>query len=444
MIRRCRRTPSNGATDSADCSTSISRSRDVWRFWHPQVQHVVMTPLRVRVRNDPSVMTPSAARSSPAWPLPRGLIIVLGLGAAVVVVAGLQAFAEVLGPVFLALMLTVAVHPLIDLLRRAGFPSWLAVTVTVVAVVGMLLGLAIALVLSVGQLATLLPQYQSQFSALVDEVTADLARLGVGPDQLQAALTHLDFGAVTRWITSLLVSLAGVLSNLLFILALLLFMGVDAAQFPARLRAVARQRPEVVSAFRSFAGGTRSYLLVSTVFGAIVAVVDGGLLWALAIPLPLLWGLLAFITNYIPNIGFIIGLVPPALLALLGGGPRLMVIVIVAYSIINFVIQSVIQPKYVGDAVDLSLTLTFLSLVFWTWVIGPLGAILAIPLTLLVKALLVDIDPNTRWLTALITSGPAPAEDGDHEVGGPVDAVVVPEPGSSSGRRDGAPGPAAD
>lgn len=81
------------------------------------------------------------------------------------------------------------------------------------------------------------------------------------------------------------------------------------------------------------------------------------------------------------------------------------VAVIVAYIVVNFVIQSVIQPQVVGDAVGLATTLTFLSLVFWTWLIGPLGAVLAVPLTLLVKALLVDIDPSTRWLAVLISSG---------------------------------------
>ena len=116
----------------------------------------------------------------------------------------------------------------------------------------------------------------------------------------------------------------------------------------------------------------------------------------------MLWGLLAFVTNYIPNVGFLIGLVPPALLALLEGGPELMISVIVAYSVINFVIQSVIQPKVVGDKVGLSTTLTFLSLVFWAWVLGPLGALLAVPLSLCAKALLIDVDPSTRWLNPLI------------------------------------------
>ena len=160
-----------------------------------------------------------------------------------------------------------------------------------------------------------------------------------------------------------------------------------------------QQRADVVGALDTFIHGTRSYLLVSTLFGLIVAAVDTGFLWLVGVPLPLLWGLLAFITNYIPNVGFIIGLIT-ALLALLEGELRLMAIVIVAYSVINFVIQWIIQPKFVADAVNLSLTLTFLSLVFWAFVVGPLGAVLAIPLTLLAKAL---------FLASTRTPGGSPA-----------------------------------
>ena len=106
------------------------------------------------------------------------------------------------------------------------------------------------------------------------------------------------------------------------------------------------------------------------------------------------------------NIGFVIGLIPPALLAFFEGGWKLSVYVIVTYLVINIVIQSVIQPKFVGDAVGLSTTLTFLSLIFWGWALGPLGALLAVPITLLAKALLVDIDPATRWAAPLIALSP--------------------------------------
>jgi len=185
-------------------------------------------------------------------------------------------------------------------------------------------------------------------------------------------------------------------------------MCLDTVSFPSRLTSTTGERPAVVGALRSFAEGTRRYLLVSTVFGLIVATVDTLMLWALGVPLPLLWGLLSFITNYIPNVGFVIGLIPPALLGLLEGGPELMLTVILLYCVVNFVIQSVIQPKIVGDAVGLSATVSFLSLVFWAWVLGALGALLAIPLTLLTKGLLIDIDPSTQWLNKLLAGGPAP------------------------------------
>jgi AI-2 transport protein TqsA len=250
-----------------------------------------------------------------------------------------------------------------------------------------------------------MPAYADQFAALQDNMSTALAGLGIDAEQIRDVVSHTDPSVIAGLVPALLGGVAGVLSNAVFLLAVLLFMSLDAANFPARMLAASTQRPHVVEALRSFATGTRRYLLVSTVFGLIVAVIDTLLLWALGIPLPLLWGLLAFITNYIPNIGFLIGLVPPALLGLLEGGVGLMVAVIALYSVINFVIQSVIQPKIVGDAVGLSTTVSFLSLVFWAWVLGPLGALLAIPLSLLAKGLLVDIDPATRWIDPLISGG---------------------------------------
>jgi AI-2 transport protein TqsA len=157
---------------------------------------------------------------------------------------------------------------------------------------------------------------------------------------------------------------------------------------------------------QGFTSGTRTYLIVTTVFGLIVAVLDTAALWIVGIPLAFTWGVLSFITNFIPNVGFIIGLIPPAVLGLLIGGPEKMIVVIAIYGVLNFVVQSLVQPRFIGDAVGLSITVTFLALVFWAWLLGPLGAILAIPLTLLGKTLLVDIDPLAGWADALLRSTP--------------------------------------
>ena len=340
--------------------------------------------------------------------LPRGLIVLLGTAGAVVTVGGMRAIAGLLAPVFLALMLAVTVGPISGWLRRRGAPVWVAVLATVSTVYLLLLGLGAALAVSVARLVELMPSYAGRFAALHDDVVRALAGVGIDADQIRTVLDQVtDPGSVAHLVGFVFGGVSAALSNALLLLALLLFMCLDAVNLPERLRRTAAERPQIVGALTGFAGGTRRYLLVSTVFGLIVAVIDTLMLWPLGVPLPVLWGLLAFITNYIPNIGFIVGLVPPALLALLEGGTSRMLTVIALYCLVNFVVQSVVQPKIVGDAVGLSTTVSFLSLVFWAWVLGPLGALLAIPLSLLAKGLLVDIDPSTRWINALLSGGPA-------------------------------------
>jgi predicted PurR-regulated permease PerM len=341
--------------------------------------------------------------------LPRGVLVLLSMAGVVVAVAGLRSASGIVGPAFLALMIVITIHPLLAWLQRHRVPGWLAVVLTMLVAYVSLVALAAALVFSVARLATLLPSYQPQFTSLVDQFTSWLGERGVTQEQINAAVSQFDLSSLVGVLQRLVTGATSVVSDLAFILALLFFLILDSSSFPRRLAAAAAQRPHLAQALTGFAGATRQYVVVSTVFGLIVALVDVAALYWLDVPLPWLWGLLSFITNYIPNIGFVLGLLPPALLALLQGGVRQAVLVVVAYSVINVVIQSLIQPKFVGDAVGLSVTLTFLSLVFWTFVIGPLGALLAVPLSLFVKALLVDADPDSRWLDPLI----APSRQGD-------------------------------
>lgn len=354
--------------------------------------------------------SPAPAPADGSWALPRGVVVLIGAGGAVLATAGIRSTSDIVGPVFLALVLTIAVSPLRRLLVRRGVRTWLAGLIALVVVIGFLLSMAAAVAYSVAKLATLLPTYQDKFAELVDDARGWLADRGVGEQQVQAALEKLDLGKFFDLLQSLLSGLVGTLSNLSFVVIVLFFMALDATQFPDRLREAGQDRPDIINALSGFARGTTRYLIVCTVFGFVVAAIDVGVLYLLDIPLPWLWGLLAFITNYIPNVGFFIGVVPPALLGLLDQGVATMLWVIAAYCVINFIIQSIIQPKVVGDAVGLSTTLSFLSLIVWAWILGPVGAVLAIPASLLVKALLVDADPSTRWLSGLISGGQLPEQ----------------------------------
>lgn len=338
--------------------------------------------------------------------LPRPVTILVGLAAVFVVIAGLRSMSGFLGPAFLALLLTIAVHPLRGWVGRHGVPGWVGSVTGLVAVYAFLVGLAMSLVVSAAQFATLLPSYEPQMNRLLDEVTAGLARAGVGQDQIRHMFSAVDVGKLVSLAGSLASGLLGVVSSLFFVVTLLLFMVADATHVPDSLAGLPPERRPLVRALDTFAVGTRRYLVVSTVFGLAVAVVDVVALVVIGVPVAVLWGLLSFITNYIPNIGFVIGLAPPALIGLLEGGPKMMLAVVIAYCVANVLIQTVIQPKIVGDVVGLSTTLTMLSVVFWALVLGPLGALMAVPLTVLVKGLLVDADPRASWLQPLLAAPP--------------------------------------
>ena len=346
-------------------------------------------------------------RSSTYLALPRGLLILLGLAAAVISIGGIRSASSLIGPIFLALVLTIAVHPLRTYAARLGVPAWAGTLVGIVGAYAVLLCLTLAILVAIARFAALLPEYEQEFNNLVADGVDRLATFGVGQEQLNELTDGFDLNKLLGVAASVLAGVLSLTSDLFFVVTLLLFMAIDAANLPEKLEQARGERSQVSDALTSFARGTRQYFVVSTIFGFIVAVFDTVFLAFTPVPVPLLWGLLAFITNYIPNIGFVVGLVPPAILALLEGGVDVMLLVIVVYSVVNFVIQSVIQPKFVGDAVGLSGTLTFLSLVFWGWTLGPVGALLAVPLSLLAKAVLVDVDPDSRWLSRLLSGDSA-------------------------------------
>ncbi|WP_081866183.1 AI-2E family transporter [Blastococcus sp. URHD0036] len=366
----------------------------------------VASEVAAEVESEAPSETPVADAPQPAGGLPRWLVLLVGAAAATIALSGVRTLAWLIGPVLLALVIVVALMPVQRWLMRHGWPRWASAAVLLLLVWSILLAFVALLVVSVAQMAARLPDYAPQFNDLLQSVQDDLNDAGVVSGQISDLVSQIDYGQLVGVATGLLASLTDAASTLLLLLTALVFLAIESGGFGRRLALIASERPHLLIAMGLFARGTRSYLLVSTVFGFIVAVGDTIALTILDVPLPLLWGLLSFITNYVPNIGFVLGLLPPALLALLDGGWGKFWAVVIVYAVLNFVIQTLIQPRFVGDSVGLSMTVTFIALLFWGWALGALGAFLAIPLTLLVKALLVDVDPRGHWLDALLREEP--------------------------------------
>jgi len=339
--------------------------------------------------------------------LPRGLLIILGIAGALVAALGVRAFSDVFAPVFLGLVLSITVQPLRRLPARRGLPGWVGTVLSLIAVYAIVAALLFILAISGVQLAGLLQDYAPQFQAFLGNVNELLENAGFDTSEVQALIAQASPGKLIDLATELLGGVAGILSSVSFLVLLLFFTVTDAGTFTSNLARISPAGQRLAAAFVIFAHGSRRYLAVATVFGAVVALLDVVGLVILDIRFAWLWGLLAFVTNYIPNVGFLIGLLPPTIIALLDHDVGTALAVVVIYTVINVILQSVIQPRVVGNTVGLSGTLSFLSLVVWTSVLGGVGALLAVPASLLVKALFVDVDPERGWVNPLLSSSAA-------------------------------------
>ncbi|WP_245976976.1 AI-2E family transporter [Cryobacterium soli] len=332
----------------------------------------------------------------------RSTSILLGLGGATVAVFGLAAIAGIAAPILLALVLTICAHPVRRGLERRGVPRGLATGSVVATVFVVLAAFVAALGLALGQFAALLPQFASQISDIGASIATWLASIGFGSAQVQAVESSFDPSNLVPLVSGLFGSITNVTVALVIVLTMLILMAADAGYLPTLLSQLRPSRPTLVAALTDFASSVRRYMVATTLLGIAQGVLNALALVLLGVPGAFLWGLLSFLCSFIPNVGYFIAIIPPTVFAFLVGGWALALPVIVIYAIINAVVQSIVQPRVVGNAVALSQSLTFASVLFWAIVLGAIGAILAIPLTLLIRTILVDADPAASWWRPLI------------------------------------------
>jgi predicted PurR-regulated permease PerM len=330
-------------------------------------------------------------------------VILAGL---VIIGVGLKSTASIVTPVFLVITLVITVAPLRGFLVRHRWPSWLASIAGLLSIYLLLIVILGSVVYAVVRLVDTLPQYATAFTKIFNSLLGVSEQLGYGQAQIQKLASSFQLSSLAAPAQSLLSALSGGASLLLLIVTVVIFLAFDAGSMRERIEVIRETRPHIADGLVNFAVRVRKYWIVTTIFGLIVAVLDVVGLKIIGVPLALTWGVLAFVTNYIPNIGFVLGLIPPALIALLDGGPGSALAVVIVYTVLNVVVQTIIQPRFTGDAVGISGTVAFVSLIFWASLLGGLGALLAIPATLFLKSVLVDNSVPANWLNALISSSP--------------------------------------
>ncbi|WP_353065658.1 AI-2E family transporter [Arcanobacterium hippocoleae] len=335
---------------------------------------------------------------------PTGLMVLAIFSLLTISLAGFHYIESVFTPIFLALTLVLAFRPIGRALIKRGVPGWIAMLATFVTLIVVFIGIVSVTVWALTPVPETLLNYSGRFQETIDQAINFASQFGIKTKDFSNFLNDLNYNSLISWAWSLVDSLSSIGGLIAVVVISLFFITLDTVRLEVRSRVARKSHSNLAIALAGFEKRVRAYWIISTIFGLIVAIIDVFALQFIGIPLAWTWGMWAFITNYIPNIGFVIGVLPPMLMALLDQGWQAMIWVAVLYTVINVVFQSFIQPKFTGDVVGLSPSVTFISLIIWTVIVGLLGSILAVPLTLFMKALLIDSDPRTRWLDVYFVS----------------------------------------
>lgn len=332
----------------------------------------------------------------------KGIVL---FAAIVLVVIGMHLAAPVLVPFLFAVFLAIVTAPLVTLLLRLKAPSLVAVGLAIVLDLAAIVGVGMLTITSMTELGQLLPDYQTRLGTLLAQINAFLQSRAL-PFGAPDLMMLFDPALLVGFVGTFIQGAAGVLSNLVLVLIILVFILVEAPGLRSKLVVLTDDRGEA-GRLSGAARDMQRYLLVKTASSAVTALFVGLWLWAVGVDLPVLWGLVAFLLNFVPTIGSIIAALPPLLVALLMDGVGTAVLVAAGYTVINFSIGNFIEPRILGRAVGLSPLVVVLSVLFWGFVLGPAGALLSVPLTVAVKIVL-DGYEDLRWVAVLLGPSPPP------------------------------------
>lgn len=333
--------------------------------------------------------------------------LLLSTAGAVAVLAGMRAAASIIGPVLIALIITVAWSPGSNWLRKRGWhPSLAALTGIALGIVG--IALFVALVWSsLLQLQDNLPGYQPRIEALQQLLRRQLSNLPIDTSRLFTTSVFSP-ASIVGYALKIVQNVTQTAGNLFLLVLLMAFMMLEAVRYPQKLVEAFSSSPEVIARFAHFSESIRSYVGLNAVFGFAAAFLDTMLLLSLGVDFAILWGVLSFLLSFLPNIGFIIALTPPTLLALIQFGFGRSIAVLAGYIVINFIVDNIVKPRFVGGRLDLSPLVVVISLLFWGWLLGPMGALAAVPLSIGARFLFESFE-ESRWLAYLMSdAGPKP------------------------------------
>ena len=321
----------------------------------------------------------------------------IATAALVIIGAGIREASPVLNSILLAMLLTVTMIPAFDAFRRRGVSQGLAVVFTSLLLAGLMVSLLGILGLSATRLVQVLPHYEDKAQALRHQLEGLLTSRGIDPSKV-LSLDLVDPNRALNFAAGILSGLGGVLSQALLLILIVAF-------FLAERRVGDRLFLSGGTA-EHVARDVRQYLAITALTGLGFSVLVYVVMLIVGTDLALVWAVLAFIMNFVPNVGIILSVVPPVLLTLLEFGWQRAVAVLASFLVLNFVVDNVVKPRFMLSGLDLPPIVGLLSLLVWAYLLGPIGTLLAVPLTIAIRRVLWDTGVGGPWLG---TERPSPA-----------------------------------
>ncbi len=333
----------------------------------------------------------------------------IGLAAFVVLVAGIKASATLAVPFLLAAFLSIIFAPALYWLRSKKVPSLIAISLILFVVVGLFLLMGTLVGSSLADFSKSVPEYQEKLKVLMEEGWQWLASHGVAPIEHNIFDDMLDPGKIMRIVANTLNGLGGLLTNAFLIFLTFIFILLEAAGIPSKIGAIQGGDMSSLARYGKIVSGVNRYLAIKSVTSMVTGIIIALWLLTQGVDYAVMWGVFAFILNFIPNIGSIIAAIPAVLLSLVQLGPGAALVTATGFLTVNVLIGSVIEPKVMGKDMGLSTLVVFISLTFWGWVLGPVGMLLSVPLTMAAK-IIMEGHPDTRWIAILLGSNKEASE----------------------------------
>ncbi len=322
--------------------------------------------------------------SSPVKRPGQALLIVASL---MIITGGLKAAGDLLTPLLVALFFSVLCVPPMMKLKKLGVPDALAITLVILGAMIAVLGITAIIASSLDGFDDKIPGYQEVLKERFSSMSVWLQNQGVEIDT-ESMTSYFSTGAIFGLVKGVASELLSALSQIFLVLLTMIFMLVEASNFPNKLRRAIDDPRADLSTWSSAMEQVQKYVAIKAQVSFVTGALAAGLTAAMGVDFPLLWGLIAFFFNFIPNIGSVIAAAPPMLLALVQFGTSGALVVGGGYLAINLVMGNVVEPRLMGRKLGLSTLVVFLSLIFWNWVWGPVGMVLSVPLTVIVKIFL--------------------------------------------------------